>query len=237
MTQLVFLHGPGAGGCSEGYRYQLQHFKGSIAPDLPAHPNGKHCGTVQRYTEWVRGWLWAQGHTKDLVFVGFTLGACIALQYALDYPEEVKGLVLMSVAMRPKEVKPEIFSFRMRASQDAVAHEKWIESMDDLMHFIDPALRKDLIACHRKVGPRTQHDDLMATEQFDIRDRIGTLQPKLMLVHGLDDPLGPSDYEGEIHRAVPGSSYLGVPHAGHFPMAEQPAIFNSALEEFLKTLG
>ena len=31
------------------------------------------------------------------MLAGFTLGACIALQYGLDYPEEVKGLVLMTV--------------------------------------------------------------------------------------------------------------------------------------------
>ena len=31
-----------------------------------------------------------------------TLGASIALQYGLDYPDEVKGVVLMTVAARPK---------------------------------------------------------------------------------------------------------------------------------------
>ena len=34
MTQLVFIHGPGAGGCSDAFAYQLEHFPGSLAPDL-----------------------------------------------------------------------------------------------------------------------------------------------------------------------------------------------------------
>ena len=89
MPHLVFLHGPGAGGCAEAFRYQLDYFRGSLAPTLPGHGAGASCASVERYTEWVRGWLWAQGQYRDLVLVGYTLGACIALQYGLDYPEEV----------------------------------------------------------------------------------------------------------------------------------------------------
>jgi len=106
MTQLVFIHGPGAGACAEGFAYQLDHFPGSLAPTLPGHLSGKSCPNVERYAEWLRGWLWARDCQTDLVLVGFTLGACIALQYGLDYPEEVKGLVLMTVAMRPKQRGP-----------------------------------------------------------------------------------------------------------------------------------
>src|SRR5262245_38014022 len=60
MAQLVFLHGPGAGGCAEAFRYQLEHFPGSLAPTLPGHPDGAPCASVERYTEWLRGWLWAR---------------------------------------------------------------------------------------------------------------------------------------------------------------------------------
>lgn len=102
MAQLVFLHGPGAGACADAFHYQIKHFPGSIAPTLPGHLEGVRCPDVSRYTEWVRGWLWSRDLRKDLVLVGYTLGACIALQYGLDYPDEVKGLVLMTVAARPK---------------------------------------------------------------------------------------------------------------------------------------
>ena len=80
MTQLVFIHGPGAGACSDAYHYQRKHFPKSVAPDLPGHLEGTHCPDVKSYTEWVRGWLWAQGMKKDLVLVGYTLGASIVLR-------------------------------------------------------------------------------------------------------------------------------------------------------------
>ena len=103
MTQMVFIHGPGAGGCAESFVYQLQYFPGSLAPTLPGHPEGSACASVERYADWLRGWLWSQRKHKELALVGYTLGGCIALQYGLDYPDEVKALVLMTTGMRPRE--------------------------------------------------------------------------------------------------------------------------------------
>jgi pimeloyl-ACP methyl ester carboxylesterase len=236
MTQLVFIHGPGAGGCAEAFRYQLEHFPGSIAPTLPGHPAGTPCETVERYAAWVRGWLWAQGHRRDLVLVGFTLGACIALQYGLDYPDEVQGLVLMTVAMRPKSRQANTYDFRLRAAEEPATYERWIASMREAMRYVEPKLREQLLACHRQVGPRSQHHDLVVIDQFDVRERIGSLTPPLLLIRGLDDPLSPEEYEREIHEAVPGSRYLTLREAGHFPMAEQPTAVNQAIRAFLDTL-
>ena len=138
MTQLVFIHGPGAGGCADSYVNQLTHYPGSLAPHLPGHLEGTPCSSVERYTDWLRGWLHARGHTRDLVLSGFTLGACIAMQYALDYPDEVKGLALMTIAMRPKRRRPEDMQFRLDAAENNDDYEKWLGMMDGIMHFIEP---------------------------------------------------------------------------------------------------
>jgi pimeloyl-ACP methyl ester carboxylesterase len=236
MSQLVFIHGPGAGGCAEAFRYQLDHFPKSLAPTLPGRLVGVPCESVERYAEWVRGWLWAQGHRQDLVLVGFTLGACIALQYGLDYPEEVQGLGLMTVAMRPKHRDPGSLDFRLRAAEEPARYEQWIAFMREAMRFVEPTRREHLIACHRQVGPRSQHHDLVVIDRFDVRDQIRSLKPPLLLIRGLDDALSPEEYEREIHEAVPGSQYLTLHEAGHFPMAEQPATVDQAIQAFLDTL-
>jgi pimeloyl-ACP methyl ester carboxylesterase len=236
VTQLVFIHGPGAGGCAEAFRDQLEYFPGSLAPTLPGHPAGAPCASVERYTDWLRGWLWARGQHHNLVLVGFTLGACIALQYGLDYPEEVRGLVLMTVAMRPKRREPGAYDFRIRAAEDPVVYERWIEAMREAMHFVEPERREQLIACHHRVGPRSQHHDFLIIDRFDVRDRISSLRPSLLLIRGVDDPLSVEEYEREIHQAVPGSQYLTFQKAGHFPMAEQPQAVNRAIAAFLNRI-
>jgi pimeloyl-ACP methyl ester carboxylesterase len=123
MPQLVFLHGPGAGACADAFHYQVKHFPDSVAPTWPGHLEGVPCPDVARYMEWVRGWLWTQGRKGELVLVGYTLGASIALHYGLDYPNEVKGLVLMTVAARPKTRAAGAYEMRLRAAKDPKASE------------------------------------------------------------------------------------------------------------------
>ena len=236
MSQLVFIHGPGAGGCRDGYAYQLERFPGSLAPDLPGHLHGTSCADVARYTEWLRGWLWVQGRRQDLVLAGFTLGACIALQYALDYPDEVAGLVLMTVAMRRKERAPGGLEMRLRPAEDPEEHESWPGAMEHAMMWVEPGFREKLLECHRQVGAISQHDDLVVIDNFDVTDRIHTLKAPLVLVRGVDDPGQPPEYELELHQAVPGSRYIKLDRAGHFPMAERPADINQAIEDLLATL-
>lgn len=236
MVQLVFLHGPGAGACADAFTYQLAHFKGGVAPTLPGHLEGTPCADVARYTEWVRGWLWAQGLKNDLVFVGYTLGASIALQYGLDYPDEVRGLVLMTVAARPKQRAPDTYEMRLRAMKDPRAYEEWLAYQMHAMKFVEPGLRERLMERHRQVGPKSQYDDLMTIDAFDVRDRIATLKPRLLLLRGLDDPSKPLEYEKEIHEAVPGSQYVKLSGVGHFPPTENPAKINALIEEFVRGL-
>jgi pimeloyl-ACP methyl ester carboxylesterase len=233
MSQMVFIHGPGAGGCAESFVHQLKHYPGSLAPTLPGHLEGKPCPNVERYMEWLRGWLWSKGKRQDMVMVGFTLGACIALQYGLEYPDEVQALVLMTVAMRPKERSAAALELRRKAAEDPEMYQQWLDLMRHNMMFIDPELRERLIECHRKVGPMSQYDDFVVIDQFDVRHRINSLKPPLLLIRGADDPGSPPDYEMEIHRAVPGSRYLKLSGAGHFPMTEKPEEFNQAVDDFL----
>jgi 3-oxoadipate enol-lactonase len=237
MTQLVFLHGPGAGGCADAFHHQLQHFPGSVAPTLPGHLEGTRCPDVERYTDWVRGWLWAQGLHRNLVLAGYTLGASIALQYGLDYPEEVSGIVVSTVAARPKTRPPGTYEMRLRAAEDPkVFEEEWIAFQEHAMMFVEPTLRARLIRRHREVGPLSQYHDLKTIDAFDVSKRIATLRPKLLLLRGMDDPGDPPEYEKEIHEAVPGSKYIKLDGAGHFPFVEAPDRVNALIEEFVADL-
>ena len=79
-------------------------------------------------------------------------------------------------------------------------------------------------------------DEGWAIDAFDVRDRLATLEPSLLLLRGLDDPTNPPEYEKEIHDAVPGSRYVKLPGAGHFPPTEIPDEVNALIERFVATL-
>ena len=104
------------------------------------------------------------------------------------------------------------------------------------MKFVKPNLREQLLKRHRQVGPLSQYHDLKTIDAFDVRDRLATLRPKLLLLRGVDDPRQPPEYEKEIHEAVRGSRYVKLSGAGHFPPTEIPDEVNALIEEFVATL-
>jgi pimeloyl-ACP methyl ester carboxylesterase len=121
----------------------------------------------------------------------------------------------------------------LKAAEDPEVCREWLEAMHHQFLFMEPELRERLVECHRKVGPMSQHRDFIVIDQFDVRKRIDTLKPALLLIKGADDPNLSPEYELEIHEAVPGSQYLKLKNAGHFPFAERPAEVNRAIDEFL----
>ncbi len=241
MSQIVFIHGPGAGQCSDAWLKQLEHFPGSIAPDLPGRRHGANCPDIPRYTDWVRGWLWAQGFTHDLVLVGYTMGSAIALQYGLDYPDEVRALVLTTAGFKANLPPPGRLELRLKAAAgDQDAYKEWFDFNQGAMKWVEPGFRDLLMQRHREVGPMSQHNDLKTLFAWGVEDRVGTLKPKLLLVRGTDDfntnPNTAPDRDDEFQKAVPGSQLVFMERAGHFPATENPAAFNKLLEEFLAGL-
>ena len=187
--------------------------------------------------EWLRGWLWAQGMTSDLVLVGYTLGSSIALQYGLDYPEEVRGLVLSTVAAGRTQSHSGHVDMRLKAATGGPEdYDKWIEFQRNRMMWVEPELRQRLIKRHQQVGPMAQYKMLAAHHHFDVLDRLHTLKPRLLLIRGVDDPVNPPDTEKEVHDKVAGSELVYLSKAGHFPATEQPDTVNRLIEKFIASL-
>ncbi len=112
--QLIFIHG--SGGCKESWQFQTQYFDKSEAINLPGHPDGDLCPTIEGYTNWVRQYIQSKNY-REVVLVGHSLGGGVALQYALDYPEDLKAIVLIGSGARLK-VHPNFLEMLEKAKQD-----------------------------------------------------------------------------------------------------------------------
>jgi 3-oxoadipate enol-lactonase len=54
-----------------------------------------------------------------------------------------------------------------------------------------------------------------------------------MVVAGVDDATVGIEAKDALARAIPGARWVVVPGSGHVTNADQPAVFNAALREFL----
>ena len=95
--KLIFLHG--SGGCKEAWHYQVEFFDDADAVDLPGHPKGEPCTSIDDYVEWLRGYVQERTY-RDVVLVGHSLGGAIAFLYALKYPDDLEGIVSVGSGAR-----------------------------------------------------------------------------------------------------------------------------------------
>jgi pimeloyl-ACP methyl ester carboxylesterase len=227
--QLIFIHG--SGGCKESWFYQTQYFKGSVALDLPGHPEGELIPTINGYVEWVHKTVQDAGYQK-IVLVGHSLGGGIALLYALKYPEEVKGIVTVGSGARLR-VHPMFLEALEKAIKDPSPSEVTPNPAYDL---IDPELRAVLNRRSSENGPAATLNDLRACDQFDIMDRLPQINIPTLALCGDQDIMTPPKYSLYLAGHMPRAKALVIEGGTHMVFAEKPLEVNRAIDEFLKTL-
>lgn len=227
--QLIFVHG--SGGCKESWKYQTQFFQGSVAVDLPGHPDGALCATIEAYAAWLHYRISQQGFT-DIVLVGHSLGGGIALQYALDYPNALKGMVLVGSGARLR-VHPMFLEALEKIVNDP-------ESTEDIFSNTYSLIDAELAAVIRKRatenGPASFLNDLRACDRFDVMDRLAEITVPALAVVGEQDVMTPPKYARFLADRVAGARSVVIPGGTHMVFAEKPSEVNQAIDKFIKNL-
>jgi pimeloyl-ACP methyl ester carboxylesterase len=227
--KLIFVHG--SGGCKESFRYQVEHFDGSEAVDLPGHPEGELCPTIPEYVEWLRAYIVERDY-RDVVVVGHSLGGGIALQQALSYPEELRAIITIGSGARLR-VLPMILETLEKAIQNPDLFQQFLEEGSSQL---DPELTEVLRRRSYENGPAVSLNDLRACDSFDIMDRIGQISVPTLAICGTEDVMTPPKYSQYLTANIPGAQVVIIPGGTHMVYAEKPVEVNRAIDEFLRTI-
>jgi len=228
--KLIFIHG--SGGCKESFKYQTEHFSGSVALDLPGHPEGKLCESIDDYVEWLHGYVTGQGFA-DLIIAGHSLGGGIALLYGLTYPEKVKGLISIGSGGRLR-VHPMYLEALEKTIADPEQSENPVgEGASDL---INPDLAAVIDRRTAENGPKAMLNDLRACDKFDIMDRLGEIDIPLLAICGTQDIMTPPKYAHFLADNMKNARTAIIEGGTHFAYAEKPDEVNQAIEAFIKEL-
>ena len=227
--KLIFIHG--SGGCKESWQWQTQHFVDSEAIDLPGHPIGNPCSTIDDYVEWLHGYVSEKGYS-DLVIAGHSLGGGIALLYALKYPENVKGLISMGSGGRLR-VHPLFLESLEKAIADPDNAQAPVSEPSKL---VAPELAEIISRRTEENGLPVMLNDLMACDKFDIMDRLGDIDIPLLAVCGTEDVMTPPKYSQYLVDNMKNARVAIIEGGTHFVFAEKPVEVNQAIDSFLKSL-
>jgi pimeloyl-ACP methyl ester carboxylesterase len=178
-------------------------------------------------------------------FVGLSMGGGIALQFALDFPQQVSSLVLVDAALPGFDYSPEFAGAieelvtAVRAEGPRAAFERlWLTHplFDGIRRF--PERFELLRTMALGYAAADYYDDTPYTPpERQAIDRLGELRaPTLVLVGELDIP----DFQiiAEVLAGnIAGARLQVIADSGHVPPVERPETFNRALLEWLGGLG
>ena len=228
--KLVFVHG--AGESSLSFHYQLRHFEDAEGIDLPGHPAGRPCISVEGYVEWVRGFIAGRGH-ENVVLCGHSMGGAITQMYSLKYPDELKGIVLIGTGARLR-VHPKY----LKDCEDGVdAREDWLANRAEEYARINPEMAAALLQRSSVVGPGVKLNDLLCCDRFDIMERVREIAVPALMVCGTEDVMTPVRYSTYLADHIRDSRITVLEGATHYVQLERHREVNQAIAEFLEGLS
>jgi pimeloyl-ACP methyl ester carboxylesterase len=246
---IVFVHG--LGGSWQNWLEQLPAFAPEhrcVAFDLPgfgASPRPDDEISIPGYGSLVHALLGKLGIDRA-VMVGNSMGGFIAAEAAVQHPEVVERLVLVSAAGISSEQlhrRPLLTGARM-----GTLIAEWIGSRADRLAsrprartlllsgiFRHPArLPAPLVAEQmRGSGKPGFIDAFDALMSYRIRDRLEEISVPTLVVWGTGDHLVPLKDADEFVGLIPEAEKVVFEDTGHTPQLERPAAFNDVLREFV----
>jgi pimeloyl-ACP methyl ester carboxylesterase len=213
-----------------------------LAPDLPGFggspPLVAAKPTMEAYARALLAWADGIGLGR-FILAGHSMGGYIALAVARLAPERLDGLVLVSTragadsaAARENRAKlaAAIREHGAQATVDAMlpkllapggadAPSPLVDQVKAIMLAQPPA---GLVPAVQAMAARPDSTALLEE-----------LTMPLLILHGTADATIPPSEAEAMYEAAASALYTPIPAAGHLPMLEQPATFNSALRAFL----
>jgi pimeloyl-ACP methyl ester carboxylesterase len=204
--------------------------------DLPGHGKSATCDgqqTVDGYVRYLLQWLDSL-QLRRAVFVGHSMGGAIALSMAVNYPEYVVGLGLISSGARLK-VHPDLINF----AADTTTYLKAVDMLVSCSFSAQSTPRLVELASMRLLETRQSvfWGDLLACDRFDFMDRLGSVQQPTLVVCGTDDQMTPLRYAQFLTNSIHNAQLSVVPNAGHMVMLEQPRAVADRLQSFLSGIS
>jgi proline iminopeptidase len=183
---------------------------------------------------------------ERIAVMGHSYGGCLALMYALQYPQRVSHLLLVGTTAAWDYFDEMAEDLQRRAVGEEVAaallnlpatdHEMARNQLAIAPLAFHPAnvqlanrvLSKTVWNAAANVRSR------QLTADYNVRPRLGEITAPTLILTGREDFFCPPMQAERMHRSIHGSEMVIFERSGHYPFAEESAAFQEALRAWLK---
>lgn len=171
--------------------------------------------------------------------VGSSTGGAIGQVMALEHPDVVRSLTLVSSWAGPDDYFRRQFELRRRVLTElgAVAYRE--ASALFLFSPTHTASNPEVVAAWLERASANPVDASIMTRRIDmilahdVRDRLGEIDVPALVLVGEEDICTPPHQSRELAEAIPGAELAVLP-GGHLVYLEQPDVFHQRVTEFLR---
>jgi pimeloyl-ACP methyl ester carboxylesterase len=254
LEPIVFVHG--LGGQWQNFLENLPRAaqeRRVIALDLPGFgctPMPRDGITISGYGRCVDS-LCEKLSLGRVDMVGNSMGGYVAAEVAIQFPERIDQLILVSAAgITSADIahRPILTAGRIATAMVSygAARHRHIASRPKSRHMAlalvaryPSLLRADLAfeGFFKGAGKAGFDAALRACLDYDFRDRVPDIRQPTLIVWGEKDSIIPVRDAAEFERLIPDSRKVVMTDTGHIPMAERPQAFNDVMMEFLAETG
>jgi pimeloyl-ACP methyl ester carboxylesterase len=235
LVPLILLHGAGSNHLTWPAAIRRMLGFNVLALDLPGHGNSKGTGfhDIKSYSKIILDFLAAVGYNRAF-FVGHSMGAAIALQMALDHPENTAGLGLIAGAASFQLDAEFVELFRSPAS--------FTLGLQTLKELIAPQKgNHDWFLTFQQACAKTRsslwYADWRACSSFDIRKNLAGINTPTLVMAGTKDKLVPYAASKYLANCLPNGEMLPCYNNGHILMLEEPETISQNLISFLNKIS
>ena len=230
LPVIFAVHGAGGGAWMwKDLRAELAEHADLLAIDLPSHgaSTGDASQRVDSYRDIVREAARGMGIARPFA-MGHSMGGAIALDWAINHPQELAGIILVSTDAKLK-VHPMVFEAIEKSYESYV-------SMIGTLAF-GPKTDKEIIELSGKaflqVSPEVTAGDFRACDAFDVMSAVSNISVPTLVLCGSEDKMTQPKYSEYLAGHIKGSVLKIFSGAGHMLPLERPESVADYVRRFI----
>ncbi|CAM8956072.1 unnamed protein product [Rhodiola kirilowii] len=197
------------------------------------------CSVASKRTHFYQ--LWQSSIKKPMTLVGPSLGAAVAIDFAVSYPEAVEKLVLIDASVYAEgtgnmKTLPKALAYagvsilksvplRLYANFLSFKDISFATSLDwtkiGRLHCIYPWWNDATV-------------DFMMSGGYDVKGQISNVKQKTLIIWGEDDQIISNVFATRLQSEIPMSVLHQIPDCGHLPHVEKPRSVAALISEFVE---
>jgi pimeloyl-ACP methyl ester carboxylesterase len=181
--------------------------------------------TIESQAAMLNGFIDKMGIARPFTIVGHSIGAGIAIRYAGGSATAVDRIAAVAMPLAVGHVNGQL---RGKTAEDIID-----QSMVKYSGYAEVVMGLE------KTSPSAFEQSLDQLDELAFGDDLFQVECPILLVYGASDTLviQPDDDHETEEPGRQNRWCVSLENCGHFPMLEQPAVFNRLLREFIDGAG